>query len=65
MLASRGREQEECPPGIDHRGGFCRSFLKRRSVSRASDDQVFDHHCQHKSQIVTRRGAQDCSPLPR
>lgn len=38
MLASRGREQEECPPEMDQRG-FCRSFPKKRSVSRASDDQ--------------------------
>lgn len=52
VLASRGREQEECPPGINYRGGFCRSFSKRRSVSRASRDQVLDvfrQHCQHKS----------------
>jgi hypothetical protein len=44
MLVSRGREQEECPPGIDHRGGFCRSCLKRRSVSRASGDLGVSTH---------------------
>lgn len=56
MLASRGREQEECPPEMDQRG-FCRSFPKKRSVSRASDDQdstLFLHGIANKRKTLFR-----------